>query len=162
MTETKSKLPPALQDALDRKNAAAAQLAAGNAGTSGAGEPVASGVAAGATQLTPGIPVEQVNQPVATNAVLKPAAVEVAKVETRRYQFPSAPSSFLMPNGRRLEAHDGVLETSDPEVIHEMEAAVQCGNVRYADGHTYGRFERPVLQEDRIVAGLNGQSQVRN
>lgn len=57
----------------------------------------------------------------------KPLAAPVTA--TRKYQFPSAPSTFIQSNGVIHTAHDGVLETDDPLLIKELEAAVRVGNI---------------------------------
>lgn len=85
-------------------------------------------------------------------------APAVADENVRRYQFPSAPSSFIMPDGRRLIAHDGVYSTSNPAEIAELDAAVGCGNLSYYGSMPRTAFQQPVLNEDRIIAGLNGQN----
>jgi len=50
-------------------------------------------------------------------------------VAKKKYQFPSAPCSFSMPDGRRITVMDGVYETSNAEEIAELDKAVEVGNI---------------------------------
>lgn len=52
----------------------------------------------------------------------------------KSYQFPSAPTNFIMPNGRRVIVPDGVYTTEDAEELRELEAMVTAGTIwRAAD-----------------------------
>ncbi len=58
-----------------------------------------------------------------------PLQPKVATETSRAYQFPSAPNSFVDSRGIRHVCPDGVLITSDPQLIKELDAAVDAGCV---------------------------------
>lgn len=83
------------------------------------------------------IPANQQSQTsVITAAQEKLAAQSSSKGETssaqtkgKKYQFPSAPTNFVFPNGRRVLIPDGVYYTEEPSEIAELESCVAVGNI---------------------------------
>ena len=66
----------------------------------------------------------------------------------KKYQFPSAPVTFCMPNGRRITIPDGVYETSDEEELKELEAAVKVGNIFHYTGKIESKSQIPPVPVD--------------
>lgn len=58
-----------------------------------------------------------------------PTKIAVSAPATKKYQFPSAPCTFCMSNGKKILAHDGTYETSDPDEIKELDATVETGGI---------------------------------
>ena len=69
------------------------------------------------------------------NPLVKPATTETTadKSESKSYQFPSAPSNYVDQRGVRHTVPDGILTTSDPQLIEELEAAVDAECIWHAE-----------------------------
>lgn len=86
--------------------------------------------------------------------VAKSADAPTAKQEAAgvSYQFPSAPSSFIFRDGRRVTAHDGIYTTSREDEIAELEETVACGNIWHVgEVNVSGSFAEPVAGDDRTI-----------
>lgn len=56
-----------------------------------------------------------------------------SEVKGKSYQFPSAPTNFTLPNGKRVLVPDGIHITEDAVEIAYLDAAVEVGNIWPAD-----------------------------
>lgn len=50
-----------------------------------------------------------------------------SKAASRKFLLPSTNCGLILPNGRRIDAPDGVVDATTPELLVIMEELVQCG-----------------------------------
>jgi hypothetical protein len=73
--------------------------------------------------------LEQAKAAAAATAETPTTAIVPAKKPGKSYQFPSAPTNFIMPDGRRIVVPDGVHTTEDPDELRELDAMVRAGTI---------------------------------